>query len=261
MKKKLNFCIILSLFLTSFISAQTIYKVLFNDGNVIINDSLISKGAFFKNTDSVYFKNNKGLLKVCYSSCSKIKIIAGDLYSNIHSSSIDDYISYYETTSTRDRVILNIKELNDLFSLPNIAVLDSLKLSFNNNVYLIDSNKYFYLRFINNGRTYNKKLKVINDEIIISQYAFTIDNVFSHSFENSVSIYYYDQAAEESTLVIPDVKLVFIDKNLIINNVKYVFENLNLSKNEKLEFLRDYLRTEYKGLFFNYSDCLKLLEL
>jgi hypothetical protein len=129
---KLKYIIVCSLLTTFFTSAQTSYKVLYSDGNVFVNGSLIKKGAFFKNTDSIKFKKDKGFIKICYSNCSIIKLIPGDLYVKSKSKSIDDYITSFEPMSSRSGNTINLAKLKNVSNRQKVAVVDTLKIPLNN---------------------------------------------------------------------------------------------------------------------------------
>ena len=262
MKSKL---IVLQIFLLSSLYSygQQNYKVLYTDGNVFVNDSLITKGELIKDSEKIIFKNKKGVLKVCFDNCSKIKILSNYLFLKSKSKTISDYITYYESLGIRGNEVIKISELKDLLDISKVAVIDTLKISINNFNLPLDNSNYFYLRYNYLGDTINKKLETNNSELLINKDAFNIKNIGMIDTENCLlSLYHYNEIKKKSTLIISNFRIVFIDVQKIKNDIADIVKinNKSISFDEKLQFLSDYFKVDFPNTYINQNDLIGLLE-
>ena len=244
---------------TFFMSAQTSYKVLYNDGNVFLRDSLVEKGQFITESESnLNFKNNKGLLKVCYSSCTKIKIISGNLYLKNNSKSIQDYTIYYESLSTRGGSFLDIEKLKSLDSKIKIAIVDTLKIPLN---YIeSDSNNIYFAKVKKRGETYINELKIVNEELIITKDTFfTKRKNNSLTNKDSISIYRFNKLKKENTTITSNFKYQFINKKGFKKDFKQFLKGFETDDSMKSILIRDYFKAYYPNTRISKNELLKLL--
>jgi hypothetical protein len=240
--------------------AQINYKVIYSDGNVFIKDSLIVKGYLLKETDSLTFKNGKGILKVCFSNCKKIKVLTGNIFSKINSQTISDYTTYYENLGVRGDSDKELLKLDNLYANTKVAILDTLKIAFNESQFVVNDSKFFFLRFLSGKRTYNIKLFTKNNTILIPKEAFSdIEGNLPTHENNLTSIYYYDLLEQKSTLIAFDFRIVFISTKLLKKNLFKILNGTYLTIEEKKELVSHYFLVYYPDTFFSVNDIVKLL--
>jgi hypothetical protein len=261
MRLKIIFLTTIILLLAYFPSfGQTTYSVTFIEDTVYVNNKILKIHDSFLSTDEMRFQNNNGVLKVCCSPDGKPVNFWGENYNNSKAKTPKEHQNYIVSLGTnRSGENIDISGLKNFLSTPKIGILDTLKIPINNSVFEVNENAFFYVRYKYKGKDINKELISFNDTLLISNYIFELEKTgpIQPDFL-PISIYLYNTQNEDSTPLTENFYPIFMDLTLLKNNLWNVINHQNLSSDDKLQIMADYLALEYSDIFF-FKDNLSVL--
>ena len=108
--------------------------------------------------------------------------------------------------STRAGGITNSSKLSNYFgSSPYVWVGERIELEISPDAYVMDNEHFFFLRYIYNDETINKRLDNEGKKLImLKSKIFQVDDQpIDKSQVSNYELYYYDEPKEESTIISP----------------------------------------------------------
>jgi len=149
--------------------------------------------------------------------------------------------------ASRSGALLNMIDLQNHFT-GDYVILDRNMLKISKEAYPMDEKNFFFLRYVYNGETINKRLTFRGDYLSMERAAiFTIDNKpVEVKDQLSCSLFYRVSESNENRLI-SSFTAVFPDLNALKSEFQIVFDN-NAGKktSEKVDEVMGYL-TEFYG--------------
>ncbi|WP_188476222.1 hypothetical protein [Dokdonia pacifica] len=243
-------------------SSQESYKVLYMNGDVYANNTLISIGDKIKDSDSLNFIEEKGLIKVCYSKCKKLRIFSNYFFKKNHIKTISDYTKYYKSLTTRgDKDFIKNVDLK-VISEHQIAIIDTLKLNSKEFNLTSDRTNFYYVSYTFKKKEINKKLDYFKNHLIFTNSIYSVENEGKIIPDNNtISLFHYNANKRESTPIVTNLNIHFFDRTVLLKKIKNCCMDTksNLSLKNKMILLKEYLKTEYSEMKFSENDINKLL--
>lgn len=197
------------LFVLGFVSTVLAdnYKILLmNTKTIKIGTRVYKKGDTFSDDSIIFWEKDKQALKAQNLTTKEIRLFAEPEFKAKGCKTIKDYYIKNNRLSSRDAGLTlsdMAKGLTGTFYLLDTIYIESPM--------PVDSTRYFYISYSNEGRTEKKVLKMEEDQLIIDRSLFPIKEGFS---EITLSMLYYYKGIDEDYLLSDSMKVVLIPERI-----------------------------------------------
>jgi hypothetical protein len=218
------------------------YKVIKVNGNIVVvqTGKQLAAGDIYKENTKLEFKTAQS--KATVINAEKGRFI---LTSQSNSSKISNLIPAINNIATRNGPILNIVDLQNLFS-GNLCVIEKLKVKIASPDYEVGNKATFFMIYTYKGELIAKMLASANDTLIIDRTElYKIDGVnIDKPDSEKIALYYQDQQGVKS--MISEFNLVFPNESELKNEINMIFDNSTSKTNvQKEDDIRAFLYDFY----------------
>ncbi len=244
-------------------NGQVQYKVKFVKDTVMLHEKLVKPGDVFFDTDStLFFQNPDAFLYLCYSDCTKRRVVTGEKVKLANVKSVKEYDSYYKLLgSLREGKSPVLRTFEDFYVRRKVMLFDTIKLPFRGKKLKLDSSHYFYFNYTCDGKSINNKIDFVGNEIVISRSTFKTKKGGLYIPKGCpLSINYYDESSEISRSLTSNLELIFLDEDRLKELFKELIELPSLVAREKFFIIASVVEDLNLGVGFVYSDIVKILK-
>jgi len=235
--------------LVNIVMAQGNLKITWlNSEPVIIGGKSCRAGDSFFSADTVQWITPDQIAKVYDENKGKLKVISASLMEKSGNKSIWDYLVSTNRLSTRAGKLLNTIDITEYFN-RNIGVLVRLSVE----SYLpVDENRFYYVNYIHDGESIDKKLPVDGNSIVIDHSIFTIDGERKDTFNVLLKLYYYDASKKQSLLLTDSLRLNVVSGR----DCRSFVENFPEKTDSEIlnDLIGDYLTIHNPEVFYHEGD-------
>lgn len=247
------------IFIPTIIYCQEEYKVLsLKENTVLVNNRYIREGDIIHDKDTIRFTDENAYLKVCYKGCQKTKVISTKIANLKGSKTIVDYLTIMKNASTRKQVLTQLLQIKEFFSQDTIYICGELPVPIACESLPVNDSSFFRIRYQYQGKNIDHRLTFKNYNLILDSTIFYSKGKGQGIPDHfPISIFYYNSQNKVNTLVSNMFNPVFISKNEIYAEVKYLFQMGNLSFDDRLQIINDYLIIKYPKIEIEAKDILR----
>jgi len=224
--------------------SQESFKVIRVNGTIINekSNSNLSAGSVFSDNDKLSFGNSNSRAAVINSKGRYI--LAAHNSTNAYAKSF--LTPAMSNMSSRSGAIVNKVDLKNHFS-GNYLIFKTSEVKISKDNFPMDENHFFYIRYEYKGEKINKKLKKVNDTLVINKSELmTVDNKPIPNPEiKNMKIFYFDKN-NSSSIEIGAFNPVFVNEKELKSEVIILLESLEKkSKQEKIDEVLSYINDFY----------------
>lgn len=236
------------------IYGQKEYKVLLvKPFNVFINDKPLQKGDIFQENDHLTFADNKALLKVCHSNCSKTKIITGYTFQASKSASLKDYLIVTEGLSTRGGLNNECISFEDLKKCAEIGIIGGLGICIDTNLYLLNEDNYFMLQYNSKEQAGKCRLSVYEGKLAINKLVLDSISLKTNSDKFIAYVVYHSGKEGIDFVKVENLQITYINSVIVSSEIRSIVMNEDMEEVDKQEIVRSYL-----AIFFPNFEILQI---
>lgn len=203
MKKLIPIIMVVSL-VTSVLADN--YKILqMNTKTIKIGSCVYKKGDMFSEDSIIHWSNDKQALKAQNMETKKIQLFVADAFQKNQSKSIKDYYIKNNRLSAR---VFGLSEMADYLS-DTFYLLDTIYIE---TQVPVDSTRYFYISFHDEGKEIRRTLPMQDDELIINRSMFPLADNYKGT---NVSLSYTCKGIDEDYLLTDSMRIVIIPKEVV----------------------------------------------
>lgn len=236
--------------------SQDNFKVIKVNGTIVLKDKGVSleTGTVFTDKEDLLFRSDDASAAVINS--QRGRLILTNKSHDLATAKSNFTPSMYNISS-RGGSFGNLVDLKNFFS-EKCVVLDKQFLTINEASFPMDNNHFFFLRYVYNGSTINKKLSFSGDTLFIDKKnLYTVDGKPIPSPDNTAITLFYMKGTEyvlinNFDLIFPDISQLKKEVGIILNELK------DKSFKEKLAEVNSYINEEYGKVY--QIDLLSWLE-
>ena len=240
--------IILSLLVLAFASifAQENFKVIRVNGTIVNekSNSNLSAGSVFSDNDKLSFGNSSSRAAVINSKGRYI--LASNSSSNAYAKSF--LTPAMSNMSSRSGAIVNQVDLKNHFS-GNYLIFKTSEVKISKENFPMDKEHFFFIRYEYKGEPIDKRLKYVNDTLIINKSELmTVDGMpIPNPNITNMKIYYYETiSTPPSKIEIGAFNPVFVNEDELKSEVSILLEGLpDKTKQEKIDEVLSYVNDFY----------------
>jgi hypothetical protein len=258
MKKPIVTCIgLFFLFVNSF--SQDNFKVIKVNGTIVLKQKNISleTGTVFSAKEDLLFRNEDATAAVINAQRGRLIITNSN---HDLSSASSNYLPSMSNISTRGgtlTTLTNIAELQNLFA-GRYVVLDKCSIVLDETGLPLNTDHFFFLRFIYKGEEINKKIGYRNDTLIIDKKnLYSVDGNPITSPDNTSVKLFYRRGSE--SLQVSDFELIFPNMNQLNKEVKIIIDEVKTKPykeqiNEVNAYINDFYGKVYMPNLLSWLD-------
>lgn len=182
------------------------YKILqMNTKTIKIGNRVYKKDEVFSGDSIIHWSNAKQALKAQNIETKKIELFVADAFQKKESKSIKDYYIKNNRLSAR---IFGLSEMADYLS-DTFYLLDTIYIE---TQVPVDSTRYFYISFHDEGKEIRRTLPMQDDELIINRSMFPLADNYKGT---NVSLSYTCKGIDEDYLLTDSMRIVIIPKEVV----------------------------------------------
>jgi hypothetical protein len=237
-------------------SGQENFKVIKVNGTIVLKAKGVSleTGTVFSDKEDLLFRSNDANAAVINPQRGRI-IITSKSHNLADASS--NYLPAMYNISKRGGLPEDPDDLQTIFS-GKYVVLDKDAIFIDHNIYPMDKDHFFFLRYVYKGEEINKKLPFSSDTLIIDKKdLYTVDGKPIPSPDNTLIKLFYMNGA--SALPVAEFNLIFPDTEQLAEEVKVILDTYTeKNPSQKIFEINNYLVEEYGKV--NHPSLLSWLE-
>jgi hypothetical protein len=245
MKQIISLLILFSIFSFSF--SQESFKVIKVNGTILLKTKNVSleTGTVFSEKEDLLFRSENATAAVINS--QKGRLILTSTNHDL-STARSNYLPSMYNISSRGGSLLNITDLRNHFS-GKYVVFDRGAIEMNKEIFPMDNDNFFFLRYTYKGEEINKKLGFVGDSLIIDKRSlFTVDGNPIPSPDNTAIWLFYKKGSEaiqvsQFDLIFPDMKQLTQEVQIILDAIK------NKPLKEKIDEVNSYIGEFYGSIY------------
>ena len=207
MKKMIPVLLVMSFVTTMFADD---YKILMmNTKTIRIGTRIYKKGDTFSGDSVIFWEKDKQALKAQNLTTKEIRLFAEPEFRAIGCKTIKEYYVKNNHLSTRSNVLTLEDMKEELAGIETFYLLDTIYIK---SPMPIDSTRYFYVSYDNEGKSEKKVLKMKDDIlIVINRSIFPVNDTIS---EMSMSMFYYKKGIEDDYLLSDSMRIMLIPRRI-----------------------------------------------
>ena len=181
------------------------YKILqMNTKTIKIGSRIYKKGDVFSEDSTIHWSNDKQALKAQNMETKKIQLFVADAFQKKQSKSIKDYYIKNNRLSARS---FGLDEMVEILS-ETFYLLDTIRIE---SPVPVDSTRYFYITFKDEGKEVRKSMPMLDDELLIDRSMFPRAD---KAPETKVSMSYTCEGVDEDYLLTDSMRIIFVPKKI-----------------------------------------------
>lgn len=245
MKRIISLLIITSIFSISF--SQENFKVIKVNGTIVLKTKNVSleTGTVFSEKEDLLFSSENATAAVINS--QKGRLILTSTNHDL-STAGSNYLPSMYNISSRGVSLLNLTDLRNHFS-GKYVVFDRGAIEMDKEVFPMDNDNFFFLRYIYKGAEINKKLGFIGDSLIIDKGSlYSVEGNTITSPDNTAIWLFYKKGSE--TIQVNQFDLIFPDMKQLIQEVQIILDAIkDKPLKGKIEEVNSYIGEFYGKIY------------
>ena len=224
--KALFLTILFSFFMLNIFS-QSVFKVISVNGEIVTTKSKVTlkNGIDVKSDESFNIVKPQSRAALINSEKGRIVITEQNAGNAFNKAAFAPAMS---GISSRGVSLMTSTDLKNYFS-EKLLIIDRMELKISNVLFPMNSNAFFFIRYMYNGVEINKKLPCKNDTLIIDKKdLYTIDGKpIPNPDIQQMSLYYYvTEGANSTATLISTFDPLFVDKTQIKGEVQVIISTM-----------------------------------
>ncbi|PKP23249.1 MAG: hypothetical protein CVU05_00380 [Bacteroidetes bacterium HGW-Bacteroidetes-21] len=257
MKTTAILIILITFFLHSF--AQNPFKVISVNGEILAKKANVNlqSGLEVKSDDNFAFIKPNSRAALINPDLGRVILTEQNSSNAFNKAAFAPAMSSVSTRGTSSNVMFTKDQVSTYFS-EKLLVVDRLEIKISNKVFPMNSNAYFFIRYMYNGDEINKRLSYKSDTLIIDKSElYAIDGKPIPNPEiDEMKLYYYEINGDNSKATfISSFNLVFIPNEQLKSEVQLILDACKKQSYErKFSEVYDFLTSFYGAIDQTYVE-------